>query len=84
MRVKAVGAQQLLVRSHRMNAATLHHDDPVGVVHGRQPVRDHERGAAVREPLQRRRDLALALGVERTRRLVEQQDRPVGQQRPRD
>ena len=37
-----------------------------------------------RQPLHRLLHRALALGVERARRLVEQQDRRVAQDRPRD
>src|SRR5688572_28683690 len=67
-----------------MYAATVEHDDTVGGAHGRETMRDHERRTPARQTLQRLRDLPLALGVERACRLVEQQDRAIRKQRPRD
>src|SRR5689334_8507430 len=54
------------------------------MAHGREAVRDHERRSSAGKAVERLRDLALAFGVERARRLVEQQDRPVGEDRARD
>ncbi len=54
------------------------------MLHGREPVRDDERGAAAGERFERLLHQALARRVERARRLVEQQDRPVGEQRARN
>ena len=51
---------------------------------GRQAVGDHERRAALHDRRQRRLDLALGGGVDRRRRLVEDQDARVGDERPRD
>ena len=67
-----------------MIAPALHHRDPVGVAHRRQPVRDDQHGAPRHQALERQLHHALALGVERARRLVEQQDRPIGEDRARD
>ena len=61
--------------------AVLEDDDQVGVADRRQAVRDDERGAAVQEPPQRVLDLALRADVDRARRLVEDQDPRVGEQR---
>ena len=61
------------------------HRDAVGVTHRRQPVRDDQRRAAA--PSGARSACwtsALALGVERRGRFVEQQDRPVGENRAGD
>ena len=66
------------------DAAALHHRDPVGVAHRREPMRDDQHGAPGHQPLERELHHALALGVERARRLVEQQDRAVGEDRARD
>ena len=52
--------------------------------HGREPVRDDDRRAVLHQPLERLLHQPLALGVERARRLVEQQDRRVAQDRARD
>ena len=56
-------------------AAALEHEDAVGVADRAQPVRDHERGAADEQLVEALLDGALRLGVERARRLVEEQDR---------
>ena len=61
------------------DAAVLHDQDAVGLEHGRQPMRDDQRGAALHQLLQRRLHQRLALGVERRGGLVEQQDRRVAQ-----
>ncbi len=50
----------------------------------RQPVRDHERRASAHEVLERALDERLGLGVERGRRLVEQQHPRVAHERARD
>ncbi len=63
--------------------AMVEHQDLVGVHHRRKPVRDDERRAAARDLVERALDLALGAGVERRRRLVEQQDRRVLQDRVR-
>ena len=46
-------------------------------------MRDDQRGAALHESLQRLDDCRLGLGLDRAGRLVECQQRRVGQQRPR-
>ncbi len=51
---------------------------------GREPVRDHERGAALRHPVERVLDFLLGVAVERGGRLVEQQDRRAFQDGARD
>ena len=51
----------------------------LGALHGGQPMRDHERGAVLRDALQRLLHGRLAFGIERAGRLVEQQDRRVAQ-----
>ena len=51
---------------------------------GREAVRDHEGGAALHHLVERGLHLALGCGVERARRLVEDQDRRILQQRARD
>ena len=66
------------------DAPALHHGDPVGVAHRREPMRDDQHGAPRHQPLERELHHALALGIERARRLVEQQDRAIGEDRARD
>merc|ERR1719152_476622 len=73
-RERAVARAQLLVRARLDDAPALEHRDAVGGAHGRLAVRDEEH----RPPAQRARERfvqrALALGVERRRRLVEDDD----------
>ena len=54
------------------------------VDHRRQPMRDHERGAAFHDLVERALHQRLALGIEGAGRLVEQQDRRVAQHRAGD
>ena len=61
--------------------AVLEHDDQVGVADGREAVGDDERGAAVEQAAQRALDPPLGADVDRARRLVEDQDPRVGEQR---
>ena len=75
---------QFGVGALRDDRAALEHDDAVGILHRGEAVRDRERGAALLERLEPLLHQALGGGVERTGGLVEQQDRPVGEQRARD
>ena len=61
--------------------AVLEDDDQVGVADRREAVGDHERGAAVRGAAERVLDPPLGADVDRARRLVEDQDARVGEQR---
>src|SRR4051812_12416352 len=62
----------------------LEHDDQAGVADRRETVRDDERRAAVQEPPERTLDLSLGADVDRARRLVEDQDARVGEERARE
>ena len=64
--------------------ALVEHDDLVGADDGGEPVRDDQRGAVLRYPLERVLDLLLGVAVERRGRLVEQQDRRPLEDGPRD
>ena len=72
------------MRADLDDAAAVEHDDLVGVAHGREPVRDRDRRPPLGEPLERLLHRALGLRVERRGRLVEDEDRRVAQDRPRD
>src|SRR5258708_7178221 len=63
--------------------ATVEHQDAVEAAHRRQSVRDHDRGAALHQPFHRLLDQRFGFGIEARRRLVEDQDRRVGQERAR-
>ena len=53
------------------------HHDTIGVLHGAEPVCDHERGAVLHQLAHRILYVALGLGVERRGGFVEHQDRRV-------
>ena len=75
---------QLGVGAGLDDLAGLEDDDAVGALHGREAVRDDDRRAAAHRRFERGLDHPLAFGVERARRLVEQQQRRVLQHRARD
>ena len=81
---RARAREQLVVRALLDDLAVLEHDDQVGVADRREAVRDDERGPAVQEAAERALDLALGADVDRARRLVEDQDPRVGEQRARE
>src|SRR4051812_11743197 len=76
--------QQLMMRALRDNLSRIHHENAIGVADAREPVRDHERRAALSQVGQRAEDCLLRERVERRGGLVEDQDRRVLQERPRD
>src|SRR3712207_1208427 len=76
-RIQAALAEQRLVGSLLDNPGLVHDEDPVGGAHGGEAVGDDEGGAAFHEPVEGALNLALALGIERRGRLVEEQNRRV-------
>src|SRR5919201_4817 len=82
--VAPAGGDQLLVPAALDDPAVVQHDDLIGLAHGREPVRDRNRRPPLREPVERRLHEPLGLGVERARRLVEDENRRVAENRPRD
>src|SRR5712691_1769011 len=63
--------------------AAVELQNPVEAAHRRQPVRDYDRGASLHQPLHRLLDQGLRFGIEARRRLVEDQNRRVGEKRAR-
>src|SRR5262249_7543428 len=63
------------VRPAPCDLRLVEQDELVGGHDGREPMRDDERGAVLRHPLERVLDLLLRVAVERRGRLVEHQDR---------
>ena len=82
--IGAVAADQLGVPAALDDAAMVEHEDAVGADHARQPVRQDQGRAPLRQPVERLLDHRLVLGIDRGQRLVEDQDRRIAQQRPRD
>ncbi len=83
-RIKSTGGDQARVGALLDDAAVLQDKNAVGAKHGREPVRDDERGAVLHGALEGLLHQRFALGVERRRRLVEQQHLGVAQDCPRD
>src|SRR5947209_2461435 len=83
-RVAALERDQLVVRATLDDLAAVEDDDLVGVSDGREAVGDRDRRAALGQPVERLLYGALGLGVERARRLVEDQDGRVAQDRAGD
>ncbi len=71
-RVQAAASDQALMRALLGEPAAVEHQDAVGVDHGRQPMGDDERGAALHDFVERALHQSLAFGIERAGRLVEQ------------
>src|SRR5207249_59381 len=72
--VQAVRGQQVAVRAALDDPPLRQHDDEVGVLHGREAVRDDEHRAVRHEPLDRLLHQPLGLGVERAGGLIENED----------
>src|SRR5947209_449916 len=66
------------------DTAAVEDADKIGIDDRRQPVRNHDRRTTAHQRSQGGLYLALALGIERRGRLVEQQDRGVLQHRAGD
>ena len=64
--------------------AVVHRENQIGVPHGREAVRDHERRPAEHEPVERIEDDRFGPRIDRCGRLVENQDAGVLQERPCD
>ena len=73
-RVDASAAHEFAVRARFDDAAFVHNQNSVGFLDRRQPMRDHKRRAVLHESVKRLLHSALAFGIERTRRFVEQQN----------
>ena len=82
--IEPAGRQKPGVGAALGDAPLIQHDNFIGADDGRQPVRDHQRGAAARDALQRFLDFMLGVAVERGRRLIQHQDRRRLQHRARN
>ena len=82
--IDAALRDKLVMRAGLNTAPVRHHEDPVGLANSRKAVGDHNDGALAGQTGDRSLDAGFALGVERAGRLVEQQERRVRQQRPRE
>ena len=82
--VVAAAGDQLLVRPLLHDPAGVHHEDLVAVDHGAKPVADQDDRPLALERAQRLGDQLLVMRVQGAGRLVEHEERRLGQQRPGD
>src|SRR5258708_7849321 len=75
---------QLRVRPYLHDHPVLQHDNPIRTADRRQPMRDDERRSASLQLLQRFQQQRLRLRVQRTRRLIQNQNRCILEEGPRD
>ncbi len=68
----------------RHQPPALHHQDAIRPPDRRQPMRDHQRRPPPRQRRQGELHRPLALRIQRRGRLIQQQDRRIAQNRPRD
>src|SRR5947199_249933 len=82
----ATGANSASAISSQANGVPVftEHQDAVGADAARGAVREDDRRAAARQPVEALLDYRLVLGVDRGQRLVEDQNRRIAQQRAGD
>ena len=79
--VRAAGGHQLVVRASLDDASVVEDDDEVGAANRGQAVCDDERCSSCQQVTQPSLDPALGTDVDGGRRLVEDQDVRIGEQR---
>jgi len=82
--VEAASGGQCRVRALFDNTPLIDHQNTVARQDRGQPVRDHDRGALRHQLGQRLLHQRFALGIQRRRRLIEQQQRRLAQDGARD
>src|SRR3954447_9655197 len=82
--VDAATGEQLVMRSALDDDAAIEHHDLVRTTDRREPMGDHERGAALHQTFQRALYEPLRFGVERGRGLIEDENRRIFEQRTRN
>ncbi len=82
--IEAAPLQELLVGAAIDQPTCFDDQDLIRLPDRRQPMGDHERGAAPKQRRQCLLDESLGLGIQVRGRLVKDQDRGILEQRPRD
>src|SRR5690625_228560 len=82
--VVRVAPQELLVGALVDYLALVQEDDPVRLADLGEPVRDHQGGAALQDPVDGPLDLILGGAVDGAGRVVEDEDAGIGEERPGD
>jgi hypothetical protein len=83
-RIKRVVTHELVVRADGDDTSGVDHGDAIGMADGRKTMSDHQHRAPRHQPLERPLHDSLAVGVERARRFVEQQEGAVRENRASD
>src|SRR5438309_8027314 len=78
------GFQELFVCASRGDAALVQDQDQIRIAYRADTLRDHKRGPADHQLLERLLDLVLGGHVDAAGRIVEDENTRVGQQGPRD
>ena len=76
--------EELGVRAPLHDSSAVEHKYEIGVHNRRESMGDHEHRATREQPIDRLLNQTLRLGVERRRRLIEDENRRVDQQGARD
>src|SRR4051812_48632695 len=82
--IPAIGRDQLAMGSALDDPAVLHHEDLVRALDGRQAMRDDERRSPLAERAQTVADERFALAVQARRRLVQNENARIREDRARD
>src|SRR5437660_8203873 len=82
--VETVRDEQVVMTAALDDPAFGQHQDEIRMLDRREPVRDDEDGAVRHQPVDGLLHQPLRFGIQRARRLVENQNRRIAQQRPRD
>ena len=82
--VIGASAHQIVMRSHGLNHAVLDQGNPVGLAHRGDAVGDHENGLLPGPRVHIGADEFFVVGIERRGHLVEEENRGILDDRPRD
>ena len=82
--IEPVTPQEILMRSDFDDPASIEHDDPIGILNGRQPMRNDESRTIFHKIGQRQLHDALGLRVQGRCCFIQNQERRVAQDRSRD
>ena len=82
--IGAIKLHQLVVRTAFDHAPAIEHQDTVGADNAGEAVRQNDRGTPGHEPIDRALNDRIVLGIDRGQRLVENENRGIAKECPRD
>ena len=82
LEVNPAQGKQLLMRAHFADLAFVHHDDLVGALHGRETMRDDQRGTAFHHAGKRVAHFEFGFGIDARGGFIENQNLRFMSQRP--